>query len=83
MYRIKLTRKAKKELKDIKKIYEAAINSALEEIRENPFAGKPLIRELAGKYYYKIDVYRIIYKVSKKDQKIYVLTAGHRATIYE
>jgi len=83
MYRIKLTGRAKKELKNIKKIYEAAINSALEEIKENPFAGKPLAREMTGKYSYKIDAYRIIYKISKKDQKIYVLTAGHRATIYE
>ncbi len=83
MYQIKLTGRAKKELKNIKKIYEAAINSALEEIKENPFAGKPLTRELIGKHSYKIDSYRIIYKINKKDRIINVLTAGHRATVYE
>ncbi len=83
MYQIKLTGRAKKELKNIKKIYEAAINSALEEIKENPFAGKPLTRELIGKHSYKIDSYRIIYKINKKDRIINVLIAGHRATVYE
>lgn len=83
MYQIKLTGQAKKELKNIKKIYEDAINSALEEIRENPFIGKPLTRELYGKYAYKLDTYRIIYKVNKKDKVVNILTAGHRGTIYE
>lgn len=83
MYQIKLTERAKKELRDIKKIYEVAIDSAIEELKENPFAGKPLTRNLNGKYSYRIDSYRIIYKISRADQKIYVLTAGHRGTIYE
>lgn len=83
MYQLKLTGRAKKELKNIKKIYEVAINFALEEIKEDPFAGKPLARELTGKYSYKIDTYRIVYKISKKDKKIYILTAGHRAKVYE
>lgn len=83
MYQIKLTGKAKKELKNIKKIYKAAIDSALEEIKENPLAGKPLIQELAGRFSYKIDSYRIIYKVNKEDKIICILTAGHRGTIYE
>lgn len=83
MYQIKLTGKAKKELKSIKKIYEAAISSALEELKENPFAGKPLTQELTGKYSYKIDTYRIIYKINKKDQRIYIITAGHRSAVYE
>lgn len=82
MYQIKLTGRAKKELKNIKRIYQAAINSTIEEIKENPFAGKPLVRELAGKYTYKIDTYRIIYKINKKDKIVNVLSAGHRSTIY-
>lgn len=83
MYQIKLTGRAKKELKNIRKIYEVAINSAIEEIGDDPFAGKPLTRELAGKFCYKIDSYRIIYKINKKDKIINILTAGHRGTIYE
>ncbi len=83
MYRIIISPRAKKQLKPIRKIYQQAINEALEEITYYPLAGKPLTRELTGKYSYKIGTYRIIYKVSKRDQKIYVLSAGHRATIYK
>lgn len=83
MYQIKLTGRAKKELKNIKKTYETAINSAIEEIKENPLVGKPLTRDLIRKFSYKIDTYRIIYNVNQKDKIVYILTAGHRATIYE
>ena len=83
MYYIIISPRAKKQLKLIKKIYQQAINEALEEIIYYPLAGKPLTRELTGKYSYKIGNYRIIYKISKRDQKIYVISAGHRATIYK
>jgi len=56
---------------------------ALAEIKEEPFLGKPLARELTGKFSFRVGVYRIIYKVNKKDKVIDILTAGHRATVYE
>lgn len=82
MYQLKLTGRAKKELKNIKKIYELAINSALEEIKEDPFVGKPLTKELTGKFSFKVSVYRIIYRLNKNDKIVNVLSAGHRATVY-
>jgi mRNA interferase RelE/StbE len=83
MYKIKLTRKAKRELKNIKQLYQAAIYSAFEEIKEEPYLGKPLTRELTGRFSYKVGVYRIIYRINEKDKIIQIITAGHRATIYE
>lgn len=83
MYLIIVAPKAKKQLKPIRKIYQQAIDEALKEIKYNPLIGKSLTRELTGKYSYRIGVYRIIYKINNRDQKIYVISAGHRATIYE
>lgn len=83
IYRIKLTAQAKRGLKEIKSLHQNAIESIFGELKENPFSGKPLTRELTGKYTFKVGPYRIIYTVSKKDRRIYVLTVGHRATIYE
>lgn len=83
MFKLRLTARAKKELKQITKVYQQqAIQNALQEIKENPFIGKPLVRELIGRFTYKVGVYRIIYTVNKKDKVIQVITAGHRATIY-
>lgn len=82
MYHITISPRAKKELKSIVKLYRKAIQGAIDELKENPFMGKPLTRELTGKYSYRIGVYRIIYTINKPDRKIYILTAGHRGTIY-
>jgi len=55
---------------------------AIEEIKEDPFTGKPLLRELFGKYSLKVGPYRIIYIVDKKDKIVKILTAGHRSIVY-
>ncbi|MEK7517161.1 MAG: type II toxin-antitoxin system RelE/ParE family toxin, partial [Patescibacteria group bacterium] len=67
----------------IKKIYQTAILSALEELREDPYVGKPLSKDLTGRFSYKISVYRIIYKVRERDKVVNILSAGHRSTVYE
>ena len=82
MYQIKITAQAKKELKNIKKEYYEGINLSFEEIKENPFIGKPLLRELFGKYSYRVGQYRIVYIIDKKDKIVKVLTAGHRSSVY-
>lgn len=83
MYILRISSKAKKELKEISQEHKKALINALYEIKEDPTFGKPLKRELTGLYSFRVGVYRIIYKVNKKDRIISVLTAGHRATIYK
>lgn len=84
MYKLKITDQAKKQLKAISKVYQQhAIYAALEDIRSNPFSGKPLIRELFGKYTYKLGTYRLIYKINKKDRIVYIINVGHRSIIYK
>lgn len=83
MYTVLLSITAKKELKEISKRHRDAIISALEDLQQNPFVGKPLRRELTGRFSYKVGVYRIIYKINKKDKVVQVLTAGHRSSVYK
>jgi mRNA interferase RelE/StbE len=82
MYKLKITAKAKKELKDLKKIHREALMDALDEIKENPFIGKPLTRDLSNQFSIKVGIYRIIYKTNMNDYIITILTAGHRSTVY-
>lgn len=82
MYRIKLTARAKKELKKLKKLHLEVIDEILLEIKENPFVGKALTRELTGKFSYRVSTYRIIYLINQKDFIVQVLTIGHRSKIY-
>jgi mRNA interferase RelE/StbE len=83
MYRVEVAPRAKQELKTLTKLYRKAFAQALEELKDNPFAGKPLTRDLAGKLVYKIGVYRIVYKINQKDKIVSILSAGHRKTIYQ
>jgi len=81
-YKVVIFQAAFKELSKLKRLHKVAISEAIKEIQENPLSGKPLTRELQGKYSWRVGVYRIIYKVSKKDKIIYIDSAGHRSKIY-
>lgn len=82
MYKLIVSARAKGELKRLKVIYQEAIVAALEEIKNDPFLGKPLTRELTGRFSYRVGVYRIIYKISGRDNTVQVITAGHRSVVY-
>jgi len=83
MYKLRISTKAEKEIKKIPQSHQKAILLVLKEIKEEPFQGKPLTRELTRRFSFRVGVYRIIYKVNKKDNLIDILTAGHRVTVYE
>lgn len=82
MFRLKLTAKAKRELKKISRNHKEATAAMLEDIKDDPNIGKPLTRELTGRKSVRVGVYRIIYKVNKKDKIITIITAGHRGKVY-
>lgn len=78
-----LSARTKRELKEIPKQYKDAILLALEEIKDDPLVGKPLSRELVGRFSHRVGVYRIVYQVNKQNLTIYVSTAGHRGKVYK
>lgn len=83
MYRLIISPQAQKEIKKIKISHQSAIRIAVEDLQEYPLTGKLLGRELLGKMVYKVGVYRIIYQINQKDKVVNILSAGHRAKIYE
>ena len=83
MYKLQISIKAENEIKKIPHPHKKALILSLAEIEEDPFLGKPLTRELTGKFSFRVGVYRIIYKVNDRDKIIEILSAGHRETIYE
>lgn len=83
MYKLHISSRAEKQIKKIKRSHQSAILSALEELREDPLIGKPLSRELSGRFTYRISVYRIIYKVNQKDKIVEILSTSHRTKVYD
>jgi mRNA interferase RelE/StbE len=83
MYRIIVAPEAKKGLKTLARIYAKGMSEAIDALKDDPHIGKSLTRELTGRYTYKVGVYRVIYKIKEADKIVYIINAGHRATIYQ
>lgn len=83
MYKLQITARAQKELEKISFSHQEAILVALEILREDPYQGKPLTRELSRRFSYRVGVYRIIYTINEHDKIVSILSAGHRATAYQ
>jgi len=82
MFKLLISVRARKELKKLKRLHQEAIVAALEEIKDEPLAGKPLTRELTGRFSYKVGIFRIIYKVNLQNKTVRVISAGHRSMVY-
>lgn len=83
MYELRVTSSAEKDLRRVNKLrYRKAISEAFEDIKSDPWIGKPLGRELNKRYAYRIENYRIVYKFNKKDKVIEILKVRHRSVVY-
>ena len=83
MFKLIISPQVKKQLKKIPLRHKDPMRLLLKEIKEDPSIGKPLGRELMGKFSVRVSVYRIVYKINEKNKIIDVLTAGHRAIVYQ
>ncbi len=83
MYKLHVSLKAAKEIKKPSRLHREAIIVGLQDIQDDPLVGKPLTRELTGKFTYRVGVYRIIYTVNKRDKVVTIITAGHRGNVYK
>ena len=83
MYKVRISVRAEKQIKKLpEKIQEAVIES-FRDLKDTPYVGKKLSRELSDRFSYRISVYWIVYKVNEKDKIVNILSAGHRATVYD
>lgn len=82
MFELRISKRAEKQIKQLKRKYQIEVIEALAEIREDPLLGKPLDRDLNSRFSYRIRTYRIIYRINQKDKVVAILSAGYRGTVY-
>lgn len=70
------------QLKKFSKLHKLSIAEIFEDIKDNPFLGKSLSRNLTKRFSYKAGVYRIIYFVNQQDEIVTIMTADHRSREY-
>ena len=85
MYSVEFSSRALREFRILRKsnekIYSAA-SFAIEDLKLDPLLGDPLKRELTGFLSYRINGYRIIYKVIRLGRLILIAKIGPRSTVY-
>ncbi|RLI74891.1 type II toxin-antitoxin system mRNA interferase toxin, RelE/StbE family [Archaeoglobales archaeon] len=73
-------KKKLQELTKKNKTLAIQIDNKIVKLLDNPYLGKPLSHEFAGKRSIRVGVYRVIYEI--KGDKIILLTIGHRKDVY-
>ena len=73
MFKIRLTGKAKRQLKNLSIQERLSVGEIIEDIKDNPLIGKSLGRELTRRYSYRVGVYRVIYKMNSIDKVVDIL----------
>ena len=59
------------------------VKSHLQNLKENPYLGKALERELSGYYSLKMRRFLVIYKIDHQNHIVQIHYVGHRKDIYE
>ena len=83
MHKILLSRAAEKDLGEIDNKHKPHVFAALFDLRKNPYSGKKLKGKFQEYYSLRVGLYRIIYRVYKKELNILVIRIGHRQGVYK
>jgi len=83
MYQIVLSRSADKDLNKVDSKFKPHIFAALFDLRKNPYLGKKLKGRFQDYCSLRVGIYRIIYKIYKRELNILVIRIGPRQGVYK
>lgn len=83
MYHVVLSKEARKDLKKIDKRFLPKVEQAIDGLIVNPYLGKALQGDFAGRFSLRVWPYRIIYKIFRNEITILVLAIKHRQGAYK
>jgi len=82
-WRLVVTPKVQTTLRVLPPQTKRYVREALEELRKDPWSGKPLRDQLAGLFSLRTRRFRIVYRIERNLVTVIVVGFGHRKTIYE
>ena len=80
---LRYSQEAYRRLQSLAPEIKKGVKALLASLREDPYLGKPLQRELEEFRSLAYKRHRIIYKIAHEDKEIRIYLVGHRKTIYE
>ena len=82
-WRIVYSHTSREQARSLNPFIKPIVKRRIEEIRQDPFLGKPLERELSGYYSYRVKRFRIIHKIDVTGKSVQIHYIGHRRDVYE
>jgi mRNA interferase RelE/StbE len=82
-YRLLYSETSKNQVSKLHPELKSVIRSRLDVLKNEPFKGKKLERELSGYRSYRAKRFRIIYKLNESERVIEIHYVGHRKDVYE
>jgi len=82
-YRLLYSQTFGKKIRSLHPRIKPLVRKHIEGLKENPFLGKPLERELSCHYSLRAKKFRIIYDIDHEKHIIRIHYVGHRKDIYE
>ena len=79
---IRWEKRALKELRSLPEKEKARIFKAVDGLRSNPLAGRPLAAEWRGVRRLRVSSYRVIYAFDGTTLRIAIVRVGHRRNVY-
>ena len=82
-YRLIYSRACREQIRSLHPRLKMIVKRKVEELKENPFSGKPLEKELSGYYSLRAKRFRVIYRIALKKKAVEIHYIGHRKDVYE
>ena len=82
LYRLLYSETSRNLIRKLHPELKAIIRACLKRLVDNPYAGKPLERELSGYFSLRSKRYRIIYKIDEEEKIVEIHYVVHRKDIY-
>ena len=83
VYRLLYSETSREQIKSLHPQIKPTVKSHIKILKDNPYVGKVLERELSGYYSLKTKRFRIIYEIDHQKHIVQIHYVGHRKDIYE
>ncbi len=82
-YRLLYSETSRDQIRSLHPQIKPIVKPRIQILKENPYVGKVLERELSGYYSLKMRRFRVIYEIDHQNHIVQIHYVGHRKDIYE
>ena len=82
-YRLLYSQTSRQQIRSLHPQIKPIVKTQIQKLKENPYLGKALEKELSGYYSLRMKKFRVIYKIDHKNHIVQIHYVGHRKDIYE